>query len=1094
MGNGYVELQCASNFSFLRGASHPEELVATAASLGYRRLALTDHNGLYGVVRAYNAGKEYDVEIIPGVQVRLSGAGDEGLVLLPEDRHGWSNLTELLSAARLRTGKGGFHLAFDEIADRSEGLQAIHVGPFDPFSLKREHEVFGDKLSLSLSKRYRPDDDAYMAQMVEDSTRLGIPLVVTGGVLMHRPERKPLQDILSCIRFGRTLDTAGRRLLPHGSAYLKSSNEVRAEYRAFPSALERSESIADACRFRLDELKHNFTLEVLPEGETGMSYLRKLVERGGRERYPDGVPDEVRAQLEHELRLIDELDFSGYFLTVWDIVRFARSRGILCQGRGSAANSIVCYCLGITSIDPVRMSLLFERFISAERGEPPDIDVDFEHQRREDVMQYVFQKYGRHRAAMVANLIRYRGKLAYREVAKVFGLGKDQIDALTQGRGHWSSEPMNADQLRKAGLDPRDSRVQQVVRWAEELQGFPRHLGLHSGGFVITREPLVQMAPIENATMEGRTVVAWDKRDVETLGLVKVDLLALGMLSVVRRCFDYIRETEGLILSLADVPSEVPEVYDMISDADTIGTFQVESRAQMQTLPRLKPRTFYDLVVAVAIIRPGPIQGDMVHPYLRRREGTEAVDYPHPELEKILGRTYGLPLFQEQVMKMAVQVAGFTPGEADQLRRAIGWNSQVQIDRMRDRIIHGMLQHGLERAFAERIFKMIQGFGGYGFPESHAASFALIGYASCYLKRYHPAAFLCALLNSQPMGFYGPHTLVEDGKRHGLLVLPPSVTRSEYESRLELGSQTHTESWWAQSEASVTRSTERFHTPWADHVAASRGGTSSRKPQYGRPVQPAVRLGLKEVAKMSEAVAMRIVNARRHRPFGSVADAVIRGEIPKDLAIHLAACGAFSELGRDRRAAMWDAMSVDRSLPLLARAAAGPADHSVEGSASRTGVRGSGPGPVRGLREMNPVERMQADYGTMGLSTRVHPMTLLREEMQRRRILSMPELDAARDGSKVRVGGLVTIRQRPGTAKGVVFMTLEDEFGQMNLVIFPQVYERYRPVAKDAILLVARGTVQRRHRVTNVIVDALEAMPGPKPPEGLSRDFFDGRS
>jgi error-prone DNA polymerase len=1063
----YVELQCASNFSFLRGASHPEELVSTAAAHGYRRLALTDHDGLYGVVRALRAARDHDVDILPGAQVHWEGPNGPGLILLPEDRRGYAHLTRLLSRARLSTGKGGFDLGFDDVAAHAEGLQAIHVGPADAFSLHRCREVFGERLHRSLQRGFRPDDPAQLAQLHELGRRCRVPLVVTGGVLMHHQDRKPLQDILSCIRIGRTLDTAGRRLLSHGAAVLRSPEAMAELYADFPEALERSVSIADACRFRLDELQHDFTLEVLPDGETGMGYLRKLVWKGAGERYPDGVPAEVKQQIEHELRLIDELDFSGYFLTVWDIVRFARSQRILCQGRGSAANSIVCYCLGITSIDPVRMSLLFERFISAERGEPPDIDVDFEHQRREEVMQYVFQKYGRHRAAMVANLICYRGKLAYREVAKVFGLGKDQIDALTRGRSHWSAEPMNDAVLRRAGLDPRDRRVQQVVRWAEELQGFPRHLGLHSGGFVITRDPIVEMVPVENATMENRTVVAWDKRDVETLGLVKVDLLALGMLSVVRRAFDLVRETEGQELTLANVPSEVPEVYDMIGDADTIGTFQVESRAQMQTLPRLRPRTFYDLVVAVAIIRPGPIQGDMVHPYLRRREGTEPVDYPHPALEKILGRTYGLPLFQEQVMKMAVQVAGFTPGEADQLRRAIGWNSQRHIDEMRERIVAGMLGNGLDREFAERIFRMIQGFGGYGFPESHAASFALIGYASCYLKRYHPAAFLCALLNSQPMGFYSPHTLLEDGKRHGLQLLPPSVVYSGFESHLEPGSRTHHEGWWKDGEAMPRPSPERRHTPWAD---AARGVG----PRYGQPVQPAIRLGLQEVAKMSEPAAQRIVEARRQRPFASVADVVVRADLPRDVAMFLAAAGAFGDLGRSRREALWDAMAVDKGAPLFA----------AQPSAER----------VEGLRPMTEVERMKADYGAMGLSTRVHPMALLRGDMERRRIGGTTEVETAPDGQAIRVGGLVTIRQRPGTAKGVVFMTLEDENGQMNLVVFPQVYERHRAVAKDAILLVARGRIQRRHRVTNVIVEGFEPMPGPRPPGSLSRDFFDGRS
>jgi len=1056
---GYVELRCATNFSFLRGASRPEELVERAAALGYRRLAITDYDGMYGVVRAHTAAKDHGVEIMAGAEVRPTGTPPDGpgWVLLPESRRGHASLTRMLSEARLQVGKGGFQLGFEDVARHADGLVAIHVGPPDPFALRQGKEVFGDRLYLSLQRRFRPNDRGWLADLKAASASWAVPLVVTGGVLMHDRTRKPMQDILSCVRIGRTLDQAGRRLLPHDAAHLRGPDEMAALYADWPEAVARSEEIADRCTFRLDELQHDFTLEVLPEGQTGMGYLRRLVDKGARERYPDGVPAEVRKQVEHELALIDGLDFSGYFLTVWDIVRFARTRGILCQGRGSAANSIVCYCLGITSIDPVRMSLLFERFISAERGEPPDIDVDFEHQRREEVMQYVFQKYGRHRAAMVANVICYRGKLAYREVGKVFGLGADQLDALSGGQGHWSSPQMDEAELRRCGLDPRDRRVQQVVRWAEELRGFPRHLGLHSGGFVITKDPLVELAPVENATMEGRTIIAWDKRDVESLGLVKVDLLALGMLTVVRRTFDYVEQSEGHRWTLASIPAERPEVYDMIGDADTIGTFQVESRAQMQTLPRLRPRTFYDLVVAVAIIRPGPIQGDMVHPYLRRREGTEPVDYPHPALEAILGRTYGLPLFQEQVMKMAVEVAGFRPGEADQLRRAIGWNSQTHIDQMRGRIIEGMKANGMDEAFAERIFRMIQGFGGYGFPESHAASFALIGYASCFLKRHHPAAFVCALLNSQPMGFYEPHTLIEDAKRHGVEVRAPSITRSDFESTLEPGRAEHTEAWWAESSAA-----EKVHTPWADAAA--------ERTSYGRPVQPGVRLGLGQVSKVSQGLAERIVAARRQAPFRSVADAIVRAEIPKDVALHLAASGAFAALCSDRRTAMWTAMSVDRGAPLFAG--------RLE------------PEPSGGLRPMEAVEEMQADYGIMGLSARVHPMALLRSEMERRGILGSVALKAVADQGRVRVGGMVTIRQRPGTAKGVVFITLEDEDGQMNLVVFPKIYERHRAMAKDAILLVARGKVERKHRVTNVIVDALEPMPGPRPPESVSRDFY----
>ena len=706
------------------------------------------------------------------------------------------------------------------------------------------------------------------------------------------------------------------------------------------------------------------------------------------------------------------------------------------------------------------MSLLFERFISVERGEPPDIDVDFEHDRREEVMQYVFEKYGRDRAAMVANVIRYRGRLAYREVGKVFGLGDDQIDRLTRTRGHWSAPEVRDADLREAGLDPSDPTVKQVVRWAEELRGFPRHLGLHSGGFVITKEPLVELAPVENATMENRTVICWDKRDVETLGLVKVDLLALGMLTAVHKAFELIEATEGVRLSLADVPAEDAAVYEMISDADTVGTFQVESRAQMQTLPRLKPRTFYDLVVAVAIIRPGPIQGDMVHPYLRRRNGEEPVDFPHPALREILGKTYGLPLFQEQVMKMAVAIAGFTPGESDQLRRAIGWQSQLHIDKLRDRLVSGMLSNGLSQDFAERIFRMIQGFGGYGFPESHAASFALIGYASCYLKRYHPAALLVGLLNSQPMGFYSPQVLVADAIRHGVEVRAPCVAHSDWDTSTEPGSEGFTAGWWHASEHDC-----RIHSPWADAINGVH--------RYGLPVQPVVRLGLRMVNGLRQDEADRIGAARAERAFTSIADAVMRAELSKTSAARLAAAGAFSTLEPSRRAALWRVMALDLRSPLFGHLEL--ADEGVEQT----------------LIPMSAVEQMRADYALTGLSAELHPVALVRSDLRRQGIWGSLDLRRARHGQMVRVGGMVTTRQRPGTASGVIFITLEDENGPMNLVVYSQVYDRQRTLARDTTMLVAHGEVQRTHeKVINIIVRRFAPLMIPEPPVPVSRDFF----
>lgn len=1065
-GEGYVELRASTAFSFLRGASRPEELVEAAKQLGHQRLAITDRDGLYGVVQAFRAGKEQGVEIIPGAELRLSPASphasDPTLVLLARNRVGYGHLCRLLTLGRRRVGKGDFHLSLEDVARHHDGLFAIHVGRADPFRLVREKDIFGEHLALSIERRLVPSDRADIEAAERAAARLSLPLVVTGGVLMHDPERKALQDVLTCIRLGLRIDEAGRRLLPNGAAHLSSVERMKRLFSDHPEALEESVRIADLCTFRLDEVNQDFTLEVLPEGETGMGYLRKLVQRGVEERWPEGAPCGVKRQVEHELSLIEELDFSGYFLTVWDIVRWARSQGILCQGRGSAANSVVCYALGITSIDPIRMSLLFERFISAERGEPPDIDVDFEHDRREEVMQYVYRKYGRERAAMVANVVCFRDRLAFREVGKVFGLGEDQLDRLSRTRSHWGPTPMRKEDLREAGLDPEDSRVEKVVRWGSELVGFPRHLGLHSGGFVITRQPLVEIAPVENATLPQRTVIAWDKRDVETLGLVKVDLLALGMLSVVRRTFDYVKECEGIRLDLAAVPPEDDRVYEMIRAADTMGTFQVESRAQMQMLPRLKPRTFYDLVVSVAIVRPGPIQGDMIHPYLRRRDGEESVEYPHPALEEILGKTYGIPLFQEQVMKMAVAVAGFSPGEADQLRRAIGWQSQIQIDKLKARLVEGMLANGLGQEYAERVFRMIQGFGGYGFPESHAASFALIGYASCYLKRYHPAAFLAGLLNSQPMGFYRPHTLVADAQRHGVEVRPVCVQTSRWDAALEAPDPTRAEVWWADSEH-----WERHHTPWADALKQAL--------RYGLRLQPAVRLGLRAISGLPETAGTRLTSARDERPFRDIGDVVRRGQLARDQAMRLAAAGAFASFGHDRRDALWEVLALERSGPLF----------------SGVSFRSAAPSSARkaNIPKMTLSERIKADYVSVGLCLDTHPMVLLREGLARSGVLGTKELATVPSGRRVEVGGLVVIRQRPSTAQGVVFITLEDEDGHMNLVVFNKVFDRYRHLARDAPMLRATGKLERTGEVVNVVVDRFAPLSDPSDMDTVSRDF-----
>lgn len=1090
-GERYVELRVTTAFSFLRGASLPEELVERAAALGHRRLAITDRDGLYGVARAHRMSFEHKVEILVGAEV---GLGGPSLVLLATDRASYGHLARLLSEAKLRTGKGGMDLSFDDVARHHHGLLAIHAGALDPLLLAREKELFGDRLSIALERTLSPFDRLQIEAAQSASARFGVPLVATGGVLMHHRGRKPLQDILSCVRMGVRLEEAGRRLLPNAAAHLKSAEEMALLFDGFPEALERSVELADRARFRLSELKHEFATEIIPGGETPIGYLRRLVEKGALERYPEGVPPDVRGQIEHEMRLVAELDFAGYFLTVWDIVRFARSRGILCQGRGSAANSAICFVLGITSIDPVRMSLLFERFISAERGEPPDIDVDFEHERREEVIQYVFEKYGREHAAMVAAVITYRGRSAFREVGKVFGLSDDQLERLSSLQGdfsfepdgkeeklseheedwrnrHWhSTTPATTKSLRESGLDPDDPTVRQVIHRATELRGLPRHLGQHSGGVLITRHPLPELVPIENATMPNRTVLAWDKNDLESLGFFKIDLLALGMLTAIHRAFDLIAKHEGLQYTLATIPAEDPEVYAMISDADTIGTFQVESRAQMQVLPKLKPRTFYDLVVSVAIIRPGPIQGDMVHPYLRRRSGEEAVVYPHPALEEILGRTYGVPLFQEQVMKIAIKVAGFSGGEADHLRRAIGWNSKAHIDRLKTRFVDGMLKNGIDLDYAERVFRMVQGFGGYGFPESHAASFALLAYASCYLKRYHPAAFTAAMLASQPLGFYAPNTLVQDAQRHGVVLRSVSVLKSEWNAKLEAGDEAAQAAWWADE---AKRSKNARHTPWADWLERGRS--------RGSRVQPAVRLGFQAVRGMSQAIAERIVAARDAAAPKSIADLVARAEIPRAIARTLAAAGAFADLAetaqeKARREALWKVAALGDPSSLFA------------------GVELGGDPKAAPIPAMGAEELLAADYESLGLSVHTHPMTLLREEMQAQGISSFKDLEHWPEGQRIRVAGLITTRQRPGTASGVVFITLEDEFGHINLVLFPKVFERDRVLAKEAQFVVAVGRVERTEQVTNVIVERLEPLvreaAGPNKPKGRYDRFW----
>ncbi len=1047
MGAAYAELCCRSHFSFLLGASSPEELVEQAARHGYRALAITDQDGVYGLVRAWEAARRTGLHLVAGSHVTVEGEGSAA-VLLVEDLAGWRNLCALLTLGRRRCPKGQSLVRFDEVAQHAQGLFALWVGRAPEVSTAaRWREAFDGRFAIGVARHRIPGERQLEAARVACALQLGIPVVAVGQAWAHTRARRPLLDVLTCIRLGATVEDAGWALTPNAERVLRPLDELEGLFADHPEWLAASVAIAERCTFQLDELEYHFPVEVVPEGWRPASFLRHLVEEGLRQRYGGRVPSDVCAQADHELALIEKLGFEGYFLTVWDIVHFARQRAILCQGRGSAANSVVCYALGITAIDPVRMDLLFERFVSEERGEPPDIDVDFEHRRREEVLQYVYERYGRDRAAMVCEVITWRGRSAVREVGKALGLSLDQVDRLAKVLGRAPASSLDEALCREAGVDPGDPAVQHTLALAAELERVPRHLGIHVGGFVITSGPLSHLVPVENAAMPGRTVIQWDKDDIDALGILKVDLLGLGMLGALHEAFDLLREHERIELSLDTLPPEDPRVYEALSAGDAIGVFQVESRAQMSMLPRLRPRCFYDLVVEVAIIRPGPIQGDMVHPYLRRRQGSERVDVEHPALQRILRRTYGVPLFQEQVMRLAVAAGGFTPGEADELRRAMGaWRRRGRMEALARRLIDGLVRNGVDEALARRIFDQVLGFGEYGFPESHAASFALLVYASAWLKVHYPAAFLAALLNSQPMGFYAPHTLVADAQRHGVTVLPVDVQHSAWDCTLER--------------------VER-HLPLGTPVDGP--------PPWG------VRLGLRLVRGLGAALASRIVEAReRDGPFEGLADLTRRTGLSRTLLLRLAAAGALRSFGLDRRAALWavlDLPSPDEPLLLWA------CDDEATASSSPS------PAPP-----MDAAEEMFADYEAVGLSIDYHPMGLLREALRRRKMPSARELAEVAPRRWVRVAGMVTVRQRPATAKGTVFLTLEDETGAINVIAWPAVYERYRQAFRDAVLLEVEGTVQREQGVVHVVARRarplrLDDEASPRAPAVRARNF-----
>ena len=1055
----YVPLWCKSNFSFLEGASHPEELIEEASRLGLPGLALSDRDGVYGIVRAHVKARELGVALIIGSELTVEDGST--IVLLAQDRRGYANLCRLVTKGRLRSEKGESAVSWDEICAQPDGLLALWTGgswPDEPansaagrnlnsprlnddrretrsgavksdFDLdeiaRKLREAYADRFYGLVVRHRREEDVAAEAQLRERAARFGFSLAAANEVLYHAPARRRLQDILTAIRHGIPVAACGRKLKPNEEYGLKSPYAFGSLFADDPAAVTRTLEIAERCRFSLAEIRYRYPSEQLPDGTTSVEWLRRQTFEGAHRRYPNGVPEKISRQIENELEIIEALDYPGYFLTMWDIVEYCREHGILCQGRGSAANSVVCYCLGITAVQPERIGLLFERFISKERAEPPDIDLDIEHDRREEVIQHVYHKYGRERAAMVANVVRYRARSALRDVGKALGLSETSLDRVAKFVS--SYEIVQPDTLAQMGIDTNGGLHQHLLELANEILDFPRHLSIHPGGFLLGHEPIPDIVPIENATMPERTVIQWDKNDVEDLGLFKVDLLGLGGLTQLDLCFKLLRQHRGIESSMATIPEGDSATYDMICRGDTVGVFQIESRAQMAMLPRLKPRNFYDLVIEVSIVRPGPITGGMVHPYLRRRQGKEKVDFPHPSLKPVLEKTLGVPLFQEQVMRLAVVAADYTPGEADQLRRDMAaWHRTGRMERHRERLLGRMRAKGIAAEFAERVFEQIRGFGEYGFPESHAASFALIAYATAWLKCHYPAEFACALLNAQPMGFYLPATIVEDAKRHGVVVRAIDIMASEWDCTLE-------------------------------PCAESCGGF-------------AVRIGLRYVKGLSERDGAKVADSRRIARFASLQDFVRRSALDEGSLGALAEAGAFDSLQIDRRTALWEVRHLARTR---------------KESLSLVG------------RERNPkfapltdFEEVAWDYRSSAHSVRRHPLAPLRAALIRHGLPDALTVAAMKNGATIRYAGLVICRQRPGTAGGVVFMTLEDETGFLNAVVWESVFQRYAVLAKTASFLGITGKLQVEDGVVHLVAEELwEPRLALKPAAVGSRDF-----
>ena len=1028
-GPRHVVLGCYSNFSFLRGAAHPHEMVEAAAALGWDAIGIADVNSLAGIVRAHVAARDHGIRLVVGA--RLAPVDGPQVIVHPTDRAGYESLSVLLSEANLRGSKAAPVLHLADFSRLAKSTALLVMPPRHPDSshatqLGRIRDIAAGRVFAGAALYRDGGDEARLALLSEMAAAQGLPLTAVSDALYHHASRRPLADVLTCIREKQRLDTAGALLSRNAERQILDPAEMARRWRHAPQALANAAELAGLCDFAMDDLSYEYPDEVSPGGRDAMGELEYQTWNGAGERYPDGVPDKVAAYLERELALIAKMKFAPYFLTVFDIVRFARNRGILCQGRGSAANSAVCYCLGITSVDPDRSQPLFERFISEARGEPPDIDVDFEHERREEVIQHIYARYGRTRAGLTAAVITYRTRSALREVAKVFGLSSD-VQAALSGQA-WGREATGPDDeaLRAVGIDPGDRRIALVRRLVEEISRFPRHLSQHVGGFVITRGRLDHLCPISPAAMEGRTVIEWDKDDLDALGLLKVDVLALGMLSCIRRAFALLRDHYNRPLTLASVPPEDAATYDMLCEGKSVGVFQVESRAQMAMLPRLQPRCFHDLVVQVAIVRPGPIQGDMVHPYLRRRAGLEKVTYPSDALRGVLERTLGVPLFQEQAMQIAIVGAGFTGSEADQLRRAMAtFKKHGDVAKFHDKMISGMIARGYEPEFAERCFRQIEGFGTYGFPESHAASFALLVYVSAWIKRHYPDVFICALLNAQPMGFYSPSQLVAEARRSGIAVRPADVSHSGWDSTLEPD-------------------------------PANRDGLH------------ALRLGLRLVKGLAAGEGERIAASRRPSghgtPWSSLADIMRRADVSARSLEAIANADGFASLGLNRRQALWEVRALAgqrwQELPLFAHATR--RHHDLAGEE-----------PAVTLPQAHAGEEVAADYRSLGLSLKDHPVRLLSRPLAKDGWQTCAVAHEARDGQRLRLAGLVTMRQRPGTAKGTVFLTLEDGLHSLNVIIWPKLTETYRDAMLRSQILGVVGRIQREKAVLHFIADQL---------------------